>query len=77
MVANVAINWLSKNEMAANSKKFQLMFLARSKIIEKEMSFVGKALKYSRTVELVGITLEKSQILNIILKIFATKQIIK
>ena len=59
MVANVAIHWLSKNEMAANPKEFQLMFLARSKIIEKEMSFVGKAIKYSSTVELVDITLEK------------------
>ena len=36
------------------------MFLARNKYIEKEMSFVAKAIKSSSTVELLGITLEKN-----------------
>ena len=44
MDANIAIKWLNNNEMVGNSKKFQLMFLARNKSIEKEMSFVGKAI---------------------------------
>ena len=46
--------------MVANSKKFQLMFFARNKSIEKEMSFVGKAIKSSSTIELLGITLDKN-----------------
>ena len=41
--ANKAINWLNNNEMVANPNKFPLIFLARNKSIEKEMSFVGKA----------------------------------
>ena len=60
MDANIAINWLHNNERVANPKKFQSMFLARNKIIEKEMSFVGKAIKSSSTVELLGITLDKN-----------------
>ena len=42
--ANIAINWLNNNEMVANPNKFPLIFLARNKSIEKEMSFVGKAI---------------------------------
>ena len=45
MDAKIAINWLNNNEMVPNPKKFQLMFLARNKCIEKEMSFTGKAIK--------------------------------
>ena len=45
--------------MVANPKKFQLMFLARSKSIEKEMPIVRKAIKSSSAVELLGITLDK------------------
>ena len=59
MDANISINWLNNNEMVANPKKFQLMFLARNKSIKKEMSLVGKATKSSSTVELLGITLDK------------------
>ena len=44
MDGNKAINCLGNNEMVANLKKFQLMFLARNKSIEKEMFFVGKAI---------------------------------
>ena len=73
MDANISINWLNNNEMVANPKKFQLMFLARNKSIKKEMSLVGKATKSSSTVELLGITLDK--ILKVILKIFTAKQI--
>ena len=58
--ANIAINWLNDNEMVADPKKFQLIFLARSKSIEKEMSFVGKAIKSSSQVELLSITLDKN-----------------
>ena len=46
--------------MVANPKKFQLMFFARNKSIEKEMSFVVKAIKSLSTVELRGITLDKN-----------------
>ena len=46
--------------MVADPKKFQLMFLARNKSIEKEMSFVGKAIKSSSQVELLSITLDKN-----------------
>ena len=59
MDANIAINWLNNNKMVANPKQFQLKFLAR-KSIEKEMSFVGKAMKSSNTVELLPITLDKN-----------------
>ena len=58
MDVNIAINWLKNNEMVANPKKFQLMLLAR-KCIDKEISFVGKAIKSSSTVELLGITLDR------------------
>ena len=47
MDVNIAINWLNNNEMEANTKKFQLMFLARNKSIEMEMSFVRKVIKFS------------------------------
>ena len=60
MDANIAINWLNDNEMVANPKKFKLIFLARNKSIENKMSFVGKAIKSSSTVELLGITLDKN-----------------
>ena len=60
MDTNREINWLSNNEMVANPQKIQLMFLARNKSIEKEMSFVGKAIKSSSTVDLLGITLDKN-----------------
>ena len=36
------------------------MFLARNESIEKGISFVGKAIKSSSTVELIDITLDKS-----------------
>ena len=36
MDANIAINWRNNNEMVANPKKSQLMFLARNKCVEKE-----------------------------------------
>ena len=75
MDANMSINWLNNNEMVGNPKKFQLVFLARNKSIEKEISFVGKAIKSSSTVELLGITSDKN--LNFKLKIFAEKQITK
>ena len=42
MNANIAINWLNNNEMVANPKIFQLMFLARNKSIEKVMPFLKK-----------------------------------
>ena len=60
MDANIAMNWLNNNEMVANLKKIQLMFLARNTNIEKETSFAGKAIKYSSTVELLDITLDKN-----------------
>ena len=46
--------------MVANPKKLPLMFLARNKSIEKEKSFVGKAIKSSSTAELLGIALDKN-----------------
>ena len=46
--------------MVANPKKVQLTFLARNKSTEKKISFVGKGIKSSSTVELLGITLDKN-----------------
>ena len=46
MDANIAINWLNNNKMVPNLKKIQLLFLASNKSIEKEMSFIGKAMKF-------------------------------
>ena len=63
--------------MVANPSKFQLMFLSKYKNIEKNMSFDGKTIKSSDTVELLGITLDKNIILNGIYNIFVTKQITK
>ena len=60
MDAKIAINWLNNNGMVPNPKKFQLMFLARNKCIEKEMSFAGKAIKSCSRVELLDITLDKN-----------------
>ena len=55
-----AMQWLKDNEMVANPSKFQLMFLSKYKNIEKNMSFDGKTIKSSDTVELLGITLDKN-----------------
>ena len=57
---NRAMQWLKDNEMVANLSKFQLMFLSKYKNIEKNMSFDGKIIKSSDTVELLGITLDKN-----------------
>lgn len=46
--------------MVVNSKKFEANFLARNKSIEKEMSFVWKAIESCSTTELLSITLDKS-----------------
>ena len=54
------MQWLKDNEMVANPSKFQLMFLSKYKNIEKNMSFDGKTIKSSDTVELLGITLDKN-----------------
>ena len=40
--ANIVINCLINIKMIANSKKFQLMFLARNKNVEKETVYAGK-----------------------------------
>ena len=57
---NRTIQWLKDNEMVANPSKFQPMFLSKYKSIEKKMSFDGKNIKSSDTVELLGITLDKN-----------------
>ena len=45
---NTAKKWLKDNKMVANPLKFQLMFLAKCKNIEKKnMSFDGKTIKSS------------------------------
>ena len=41
--------------MVGNTSKFQLMFLSKYKNIEKDMSFDGKTIKSSDTVELLGL----------------------
>ena len=51
--------------MVANPSKFQLMFLSKYRNIEKNMSFAGKTIKSSDTVELLGITLDKNINFNI------------
>ena len=50
MDAKIAMNWLNNKKIVINPKEFQLMFLARNKNIENEMSFVGKVIKSSSTV---------------------------
>ena len=60
MDANIAVNWLNNKEMVVNPKKLQLMFLAKNKCNEKEMSFFGKVIKSFSTGELLGITLAKN-----------------
>ena len=57
---NRAIQWLKDNEIVANPPKFQLMFLSKLKNIEKNISFEGKTIKSSDTVELLRITLDKN-----------------
>ena len=57
---NRAMQWLKDNEMVANPSKFQLMFLSKYKNIEKNMSFDGKTIKSSDTIELLGISLDKN-----------------
>ena len=57
---NRAMQWLKDNEIVANPSKFQLTFLSKYKNIEKNMSFDGKTIKSSDTVELLGITLGKN-----------------
>ena len=63
--------------MEANPSKFQLVFLSNYKNIETNMSFYGKAIKSSDTVELLEIILDRILILNDIYKIFNAKQSIK
>ena len=46
--------------MVANPSKFQLMFLSKYKNIEKNMSFDGKTIKSSDTVELLEIILDRN-----------------
>ena len=46
-----------------NLSKFEFMFLSKYKNIEK-MSFDGKSMKSSDTVELLGITLDKNTNFN-------------
>ena len=60
METNRTIQWLKDNEMVANPSKFQLLFLSKYKNIEKNMSFDGKTIKSSDTVELLGITQDKN-----------------
>ena len=51
MGANIAIHWLNNNEMVANSRMFQLTFLARNKNIDWETSFLVKTIRSSNTAE--------------------------
>ena len=57
---NRAMQWLKDNEMIASPSKFQLMFLSQHKNIENNMSFDGKTIKSSDSVELLGIILDKN-----------------
>ena len=58
--SNIAIQQLKDNEMVANPSKFRLLFLPKYKNIENNMSFDGKTIIFSDTVELLGITLNKN-----------------
>lgn len=60
MDPNIAMHWLKNNEMVANPKKFQLMFLVKNDNIEGEMYFAGKNIKSPNTIELSDITLDKT-----------------
>ena len=72
-----AIQWLKDNEMVANPSKFELLFLSKYQNIEKNMSFDGKTIKSSDTVEPLELPWTKILILNDTCKIFVAKQIIK
>ena len=74
---NRAMQWLKDNEMVANSSKFQLMFLSKYKNIEKNMSFNGKTIKSTDTLELLGITLDKNNNFKRHIQNIVAKQIIK
>ena len=54
------MQWLKDNEVVVNPSKFQLVFHSKYKNTEKSMSFDGKAIKSSDTVELLGMTLDKN-----------------
>ena len=59
--------------MVAKPKKFQLIFSARNKTIEREVSCAKKTIKSSNTAELLGVTIDnninfKSHIENICCK---------
>ena len=46
--------------MVADPSKFQIMFLSRYKNIEENVSFDEKTIKSLDTVQLLGITLDKT-----------------
>ena len=54
------MQWLKDNEVAANSSKFQLIFLSKYEKNEKKMFFDRKTIKSSDTFEIPGITLDKN-----------------
>ena len=70
MDANIAIHCLKKNEMVANPKMFQLIFLARSKNIKRKMSFGEKTiyLRIQLSYQVLNINF-KSHIENIYCKV--------
>ena len=70
MGANIAIHWLNNNEMVANSRMFQLTFLARNKNIDWETSFLVKT-RSSNTAEFE--MLDKNKNFKRHIKIFAVK----
>ena len=71
---NRAIHWLKDNEMVAKPSKFQL---SKYKNIEKNMSFNGKTIKSTDTLELLGITLDKNNNFKRHIQNIVAKQIIK
>ena len=57
--SNVAIDWLSNNQMLANPSKFQLMFLSKSKQnIEVDIEIDNKTIKSTDSVHLLGIDID-------------------
>ena len=82
---NMSTKCLQKrfNAYKKNSKilfsmeKKDLWWQTDMKNIEKNMSFDGKTIKSSNTIQLLGITLDKNLNFNDIYKIFVAKQIIK
>ena len=74
---NMSTKCLQKRLNSFFNGKKDLWWQTDVKNIEKNMSFDGKTIKSSDSVQLLGITLDKNLNFNDIYKIFVAKQITK